>query len=64
MDYTAIGDAVNVAKRIQENTPGGKVLMSEAVYKVVKNSVDARFYEEMLVRGREGPVSIYELLWV
>jgi class 3 adenylate cyclase len=64
MDYTAIGDAVNVAKRLQENTPGGKVLMSEAVYKVVRNSVDAEFYEEMVVRGREQPVNTYELHWV
>lgn len=61
MDYTAIGDAVNVAKRIQENTPGGKVLMSEAVYAVVKDSVGAVFYKEMQVKGREQSVRTYEL---
>jgi len=61
MDYTAIGDTVNLAKRIQENTPGGKVLMSEAVYQTVKDSVKARFYEEMKVKGREQSVSTYEL---
>ena len=64
MDYTAIGDAVNVAKRLQENAPGGKVLISEAVYNVVKNSVEAEFYEEMVVRGREQPVNTYDLHWV
>ena len=64
MDYTAIGDAVNLAKRIQENTPGGKVLISEAVYQVVKDSVDAVFYEEMQVKGRERSVKTYELKWV
>ncbi len=64
MDYTAIGDAVNVAKRLQENAPGGKVLISEAIYNAVKHLVDAEFYEEMIVRGREQPVNTYNLRWV
>ena len=61
MDYTAIGDTVNLAKRIQENTPGGKVLVSEAVYQAVKDSVEATLYEEMRVKGREQSVITYEL---
>ncbi len=63
MDYTAIGDAVNVAKRIQENAPGGMVLLSQAVYDVVKPSVKATFYQEMKLRNREQPVPTYELHW-
>ena len=61
MDYTAIGDTVNLAKRIQENTPGGKVLVSEAVYQTVRDSVEATLYEEMRVKGREQSVITYEL---
>jgi adenylate cyclase len=64
MDYTAIGDAVNVAKRIQENAPGGMVLLSQAVYDVVKQSVKATFYQEMKLRNREQPVPTYELHWM
>ena len=61
MDYTAIGDTVNLAKRIQENTPGGKVLVSQAVYEATKGSVEATFYREMKVKGREQSVITYEL---
>lgn len=61
MDYTAIGDAVNVAKRIQENCPGGKILLSKSVYEVVKDSVDALFYKELQLKGREEPMEAFEL---
>ena len=63
MDYTAIGDAVNVARRIQEKAPSGKVLISESAYQVVKSSVDAIYYAEMRVKGRTQPVRAYELRW-
>jgi PAS domain S-box-containing protein len=63
MDYTVVGDAVNVAKRIQENAPGGKVLISEAVYRAVRDEVEAIFYAEMHVKGRERTVRTYELRW-
>jgi PAS domain S-box-containing protein len=62
MDYTVIGDTVNVAKRLQENAPGGKVLLSEAVYDVVKDAVKVVFYREMRVKNREQPVKTYELI--
>ncbi len=62
MDYTAIGDTVNVAKRIQENTPPGKIFISEAVYLSVIDQVDTVFYKEMKVKGRQQPINIYELL--
>jgi len=61
MDYTAIGDTVNLAKRIQENTPGHKILISEDVNRVVNGSVKSSFYQEMTVKGREQPVKTYEL---
>ena len=61
MDYTAIGDTVNLAKRIQENTPGGKVLISQAVYEIVRDSVKATLYKEMKVKGREQSVVTFEV---
>lgn len=61
MDYTAIGDTVNVAKRIQENTPGGKILMSDAVYALVKDSVEGLYHAELTFKGRVQPMATYEL---
>jgi PAS domain S-box-containing protein len=63
MDYTAVGDTVNLAKRIQENSPGNKILISEDVYRVVSGSFELVFYQELKVKGREQPVKTYELVW-
>jgi class 3 adenylate cyclase len=53
-----------VARRIQEKTPAGKVLISEAAYQVVKASVEAVYYAEMQVKGRKQKVRTYELKWI
>jgi class 3 adenylate cyclase len=62
MDYTTIGDAVNLSKRIQENTPGGKILLSQSTYERVRHQVEAQPYERLTVKGRERPEQTYELL--
>ena len=38
-NYTAIGDAVNYAKRLQENAKGGQILISLAAYELVKDQI-------------------------
>jgi class 3 adenylate cyclase len=62
MDYTAVGDAVNLAKRIQENTPGGKILLSQDAYVRVQSQIRAVPYRELVVKGRQEPEQTYELL--
>ena len=60
-DYSAIGDAVNLAKRIQENAQKDQVLMSEAVYQQVKDFVEVIPMEPMQVKGRQAMEQFYEL---
>jgi len=62
LDYTAIGDTINTAKRIQENAKAGQVLLSESTYEQVKSWVVVNMLEPMKVKGRVQPVQVYELL--
>ncbi len=61
LDYTAIGDTINTAKRLQENAKAGQVLLSETAYEQVKDKVIAVQLEPLKVKGRAQPVQIYEL---
>jgi adenylate cyclase len=62
VDYTAIGDTINTAKRIQENARAGQVLLSETAYERVKDLVLVNVLEPMKVKGRVQPVQVYELV--
>lgn len=62
LDFTAIGDSVNTAKRIQENAAGGQILISEALFEQVSDQVIVRQVEAVQAKGKSQPVAVYELL--
>jgi class 3 adenylate cyclase len=61
-DYTAIGDSVNTAKRIQENSRGGQILISEAVYKHLKDQVEVQMVDPIQAKGKVIPIPVYEVI--
>jgi class 3 adenylate cyclase/FixJ family two-component response regulator len=61
MNYTAIGDAVNVTKRLQERAAPGQVLITAEVYERVREMVTAESVGELSVKGRHQSVQVFEL---
>jgi adenylate cyclase len=61
LEYTAISDSVNTAKRIQENSDKNQILISKEAYERVKDIVDASYSASMLVKGKSQPVEVYEV---
>lgn len=61
MDYTAIGDTVNTAARLESNAKPGQIILSDAVYQAVKDRIKAGSLGEIRVKGKEQGISIYEL---
>ena len=60
-DYSVIGDAVNLAKRLQEVAGPGQILLSEAAYLEVADWVDVDALEPMQVKGRQALEQFYQL---
>ena len=61
MDYTAIGDTVNTASRLESNAKRGQVLISENVYNRVKDRVTVEDIGEIPLKGKSKGVFVYKL---
>jgi len=61
-DYTAIGDAVNVAARLESNAKRSQVLISSEVYDILKDRIECEPMGEMYFRGKSAPVEVFALI--
>jgi PAS domain S-box-containing protein len=58
-NYTAIGDTVNIAQRLQVTAEPGQILLQKATYDIVADHIHAEPLEPISVRGREQQVQVY-----
>lgn len=62
MDYTAIGDTVNTAARLESNAKRGEILISEAVYERIKDRIEAEPVGELSLKGKATKILTYRLI--
>ena len=61
MDFTAIGDTVNTAARLEANAKKGQVLISDAVYERIKDRIEAEEVGEIPLKGKSKGVFVYSV---
>lgn len=61
VDYTAIGDHVNTAARIESNAEANQVLVSETTYERTRDYFDYQFVGEKMMKGKTTGIKLYEV---
>jgi predicted ATPase len=64
MEYTAIGDAINLAARMEQTAAVGTLQISEDTYKLVAPFFDIEALGEVEVKGKSTPVKTYQVTGV
>ena len=62
LDYTAIGDTVNLAARLESIAPPDTILISQATWRRVQHVAVAERLDPVQVKGKAKPVAVYRVL--
>ena len=62
MEYTVIGDSVNVASRLNHLADPGEIIISKSIYELTKNVISVRPLPLQKLKGRSEPVEVFQVL--
>lgn len=63
MDYTAIGDEMNIASRLQGLAKGGQILVTRSVYEATQSNFEFREFGTLPVKGKKKLVEVFEVIY-
>ncbi len=63
LEYTVIGESVNLANRLCSAAKKGQIIISESTYDLLPNKDIASPIEQLVLKGVVEPVTAYEIIW-
>ena len=62
LDYTVIGDVVNIASRLQAVAANNKIVITDTCFDKVKQSFECKKIGTVFLKNKSGEVVIYEVI--
>ena len=62
LDYTVLGNGVNLASRLEAMAGANEILISENTHNLINKDVQSQFFREITVKGKAHPVKAYQVL--
>lgn len=64
LDYTALGNGVNLASRLESLADSNEILISENTYNLIKKEIKCNYFDSLTVRGRAHSIKTFHVIGV
>jgi class 3 adenylate cyclase len=62
LDYTVLGNGVNLASRLESLAEPNKILISENTYNIIKEDIHCEYQDEIIVKGKSHPIKMFNVI--
>ena len=62
LDYTVLGNGVNLASRLESSASSNEILISENTHNLVKNEIKCNYYDTIQVKGKSHPIKAFQVI--
>ena len=61
LDYTVLGNGVNLASRLESLAKPNEILISENTFNIIRNDIDCTYVDEIIVKGKSHPIKTFQV---
>ncbi len=61
LDYTVLGNGVNLASRLESMADSNEILISENTFNLVKEDIDCIYFDEIIVKGKSHSIKTFQV---